>query len=317
MDILNSLQGVQENVLLSNYVTFKIGGPARYFFAAKNKEEIIEAARAAGENNIPYYIIGGGSNLLVNDAGFNGLVIKIQNTGFQIQDTKIIADAGVSLSKLVIESVNAGLSGLEWAMGVPGTIGGAVYGNAGAYGHSVSESVYKVRTISPQDFLIKEYNFDECGFVYRGSAFKKKDEIIIEVEIELAKGNEEECRKKSREAIEDRRKKTPAYPSAGCVFKNYQLKSESHENDPLVKNFPELAERVKGGKLGVGYLIDKCGLKGKQIGQAKIADTHGNWIVNLGGASSEDVRELISLAKKEVKGKWGIELEEETRFLGF
>jgi len=317
MDILNSLQGVQENVPISNYVTFKIGGPARYFFVAKNKEEIISAIKAAKEFNIPFYIIGGGSNLLVSDAGFNGLIIKIQTAGFQIQDTKIIADAGVSLSRLVIESVNAGLSGLEWAMGIPGTIGGAVYGNAGAYGHSISESIEKVTTISSLDYSIKEYDRNGCGFVYRGSAFKKMDEIIVDMALIFKEGDKNECQKKIREAIDHRKTKTPPYPSAGCPFKNYRLKSKNPEEDPLVKKFPELNGKIRAGKIGVGYMIDGCGLRGRQIGQAMVSHQHGNWIVNLGGATAKDVMELITVVKEEVKEKWGIELEEETRFLGF
>ena len=306
---------------LANHTTFKIGGPARYFFIAKNKEDIISAIKWANENGLPFFVLGGGSNLLVSDEGFNGLVIRIQNSKWnkfvasdsKIQNSHIIADAGVSLSRLVIESVNNGLTGFEWAMGIPGTIGGAVYGNAGAYGHSISESVEEIKALDEENQELRIKNQD-CGFVYRGSVFKKNQNIIIEVILRLKKGDKVESQKKIREVIEDRRKKTPPYASAGCMFKNYILKNEQ---DILLKNFPELAIRVKGGKLGVGYLIDQCGLKKKQIGQAMVSEEHANFIVNLGGATSKDVLALSEFARKEVKEKWGIDLEYETRFLGF
>ncbi len=311
--IMQLLFGIQENILLVDYTTFKIGGPARYFFVAKNQDEIISALQWANKNELSFFVLGGGSNLLASDAGFNGLVIKIQNTEYKIQDTKIIAGAGVNFGKLIIESINAGLTGLEWAMGIPGTVGGAVYGNAGAYGHSISENVEEIKAINEGNQELGISNQD-CGFVYRGSIFKENKNIITEVILRLNKGNKEESQKKIREAIEDRRKKTPPYPSAGCMFKNYVLENE---NDILVKNFPELASRVKGGKIGVGYLIDRCGLKGEQVGQAKVSEEHANFIINLGGATAQDILNLGELVKKEVKEKWGVALEYETRFLGF
>jgi UDP-N-acetylmuramate dehydrogenase len=321
-NILNLLSGVQKNIPLADYTTFKIGGPARYFFVAKKQEEIISALQVARESKLPVFILAGGSNILFSDKGFDGLVIKILNTQYIIQDTSIIADTSVSLSKLVIESVKAGLAGLEWAMGIPGTIGGAVFGNAGAYGHSISESVDKVITISPEIFSMKEYKRNECGFVYRGSIFKQKNEIILEVSLKLEKGNKEESQKRIKDIILERKKKTPSFPSAGSFFKNYVLQKD---DDPLIRNFPELAERVKGGKLGVGYLIDQCGLKGMKQGQAMVSHEHGNFIINLGsprfgeagGATAKDVLELAELCKQKVFGKYGIKLEEETRLVGF
>ncbi len=316
MSILDVLPGVQENVSLANYTTFKIGGPARYFFVAKNREDITSALKAAKESGIPYYIIGGGSNLLVSDKGFDGLVIKILNTQYTIHDTKIIADAGVSLGKLVIESVNASLAGLEWAMGIPGTIGGAIVGNAGAYGHSISEAVKEVKTLNAE-LQVSRYKFQDCGFAYRGSAFQQKNEIIIEVEIELEKGDQEKSREQIKDIISQRRTKVPPYPSPGSFFKNYRLESKDYKEDPLVKQFPDLIKKIRSNKIGVAYLIEQCGLKGKQVGGAKVADEHTNFIVNIGNATAEDVLGLADICKQKVKEKYGLELEPEKRFLGF
>ncbi len=320
-NILNLLSGVQKNIPLADYTTFKIGGPARYFFVAKSQEKIISAIKIAKENNVAVFILAGGSNILFSDKGFDGLVIKVQNANYEIQGGKIITDAGVSLSKLIIESINAGLTGLEWAMGIPGTIGGAVFGNAGAYGHSISESVEKVEVFNAGNQELGTRNQD-CEFGYRESIFKKNEELILKVILKLKKGNKEESQKQIRDIILERKKKTPPHASAGSFFKNYVLQKGE---DPLIKNFPELAARVKGGKLGVGYLIDQCGLKGEKQGQAMVSHEHGNFIVNLGStrfgeagmATARDVLKLAELCKKKVFEKYGIKLEEETILVGF
>lgn len=171
MTFNEKLNGIEENVVLADYTTFRIGGRAKYFLKAETKEDIIEALDWTGKNNLPYFILGGGSNLLVSDKGFEGLVIKVQSSEIKIEDSKILADAGVSLAKLVIGSANNNLTGLEWAAGIPGTIGGAVYGNAGAYGHSISESMMGGKAANLKGEIV---NFDkkDCGFYYRGSAFR-------------------------------------------------------------------------------------------------------------------------------------------------
>lgn len=316
MGILNDLPGLQENISLANHTTFRIGGPARYFFIAKNNDEIIRAVQSAKEENIPFYIMGGGSNLLVNDEGFDGLVIKISNNQYSISNGKIIAEAGVSLIKIIMETAKNGYSGLEWGFGIPGTIGGAVFGNAGAYGHSISESVEKVKILNDK-FQVSSYKFQDCQFGYRNSIFKKKDEIILEVTLKLEKGDREESQQVIKKIVSERKGKIPPYPSAGSVFKNYEVKSKNCKEDTLIKSFSTLLAKVKGDKIPTGYLIEQCGLKGKQIGRAKIADEHANFIVNLGGAKAKDVVALINLCKEKVEEKFGIELKEEIRYLGF
>lgn len=313
MNILEKLPGIKKDVLLSGYTTFKIGGPAKYFLIAQNVDDLIDAIEAARELSLPLFVLGGGSNLLVSDKGFDGLVVKLQITNFKVQNNTIIAGAGIPLSKLVIESVNNNLTGLEWAMGIPGTIGGAVAGNAGAYGHSTSEVVKGVKVILPKDGSYKEYENSNCGFDYRNSRFKGAGEIIVEVVLAFAAGDKERGWQKIKEIVSDRNKKHPPYPSAGSVFKNYRLK----DSDPLIEQFPDLTKKIKGGKIAVGHLIEQCGLKGKQIGGAKISEEHANFIVNPGGARAEDVVALIKLCQNEVKKKYNIILEEEIRYLGF
>jgi UDP-N-acetylmuramate dehydrogenase len=281
MNVLDMLD-IKENELLKNHSTFRIGGPARYFVVAKNKEEVLEAINFAKEKKLPYFIFGGGSNILFRDEGYEGVVIKIRSTKFEIRNNKIIAESGILLSQLVSFAIENNLSGLEWAIGIPGTIGGCVAGNCGAFGKSISENIVKVKTLD------KEYDREQCGFEYRESRFKKPSspEIILEIELELKKGNPEEIKKRIKNNLLQRKDRIPPFPSAGCVFKNPK-------------------------PLSAGKLIDECGLRGEKINNAQISENHANIIVNLGGAKAEDVLELIKICKEKVREKFKVDLEEE------
>ena len=261
----------RKNILLKKYTTFKIGGPVKYFFEAKTKKDLIEAIKAAKKLKLSFFILGGGSNLLVSDKGFNGLVIKF----------------GEPLSDLV-------LKGLEWASGVPGTVQGAIHGNAGAFGKSMADNVKSVEVLNLNDLKIKKLNNKDCKFGYRDSIFKKqKNLIILSAEMELKKSNKKEIEKKAKEYLKYKKETQPlSFFSAGSIFKN-------------PKNF------------SAAKLVGECGLKGKKIGKAQISKKHANFIVNLGDAQAEDVKKLINLAKKEVKKKNGIKLKEEIQYLGF
>ncbi len=262
---------IQENISLASYTTFKIGGPARYFLIVRDVAQAIDFAQ---EKNLPYFLLGGGSNLLVRDKGFNGVVIKLENKEIKLNGE---VDAGAKLSDLVDFTVKNDLTGLEWVAGIPGTVGGAIRGNAGAFGHSISEVIKEVKTFH------KETDYQ---FGYRDSVFKHNSDIILSAVFEFKKGV-------NRELIDEylkEREKHPLEPSAGCIFQNPK---------PLF----------------AGKLIEDCGLKGKRIGKAAISEKQANFIVNLGGAQAKDVFELIQLAKKEVKKKFNIELKEEIQYL--
>ncbi len=310
----NNLE-IKSNVDLSTLTTFKIGGPAKYFCEIKNSKDLKEAIDIAKELQKPYFILGNGSNLLVNDDGFDGLVIKIKNSEIKINDLgdffEITVDAGFLLPQLLAKTLEIGAQGLEWATGIPGAIGGSVYGNAGAYGQSIGESVEKVIALDPNTLKIKEFSKEECDFSYRNSVFKRNGFIILSAQLKLKKGDSETSRKMILNYIEQRKNKIPNYPSAGCVFKNIPLEKASLKS---LSKIP--SEIIKGNKIPVGYLIEQCSLKGKKIGDAQISPLHANFIVNLGKATANDVYQLIKLCKQNVLEKFDIKLEEEIQYLG-
>ena len=304
----------QKNILLKNHTSFKIGGPAKYFFEAENGKEIVKALVEAKRLKSPVFIFSGGSKLLVSDEGFNGLVIKIQNSKIKNQNdnskSKIYCEAGAALSRLVSVSIKKGLTGLEWAVGIPGTVGGAVHGNAGAFGSSISKSVKSVSALNRKTLKTKKYSNKECFFGYRDSIFKKNKDIILSVELRLGKGNREKSSEILKECLKRRKERIPQYPSVGSIFKNLKFNSL---NKKVKKIIPE--DKIKGGMVPAGYLIEKCGLKGKKIGGAKISEQQANIIVNFKKAKAKDVSLLIDLARKQVKKKFGVGLEEEIIYL--
>jgi len=302
---------IRENVLLRDYTTFKIGGPARYFFVAKNKEEIKEAILWAKKKKLPFFILGGGSNVLFSDNGFNGLVIKLQNRQYEIRNSKVIAEAGVPLQKLVLESAKKGLSGLENLAGIPGTLGGAIWGNAGAFGKEIGDLVEEVKVldVGSSRFEVKKLQKIGCKFGYRNSIFKKKKNwIILEATLKLKRKKKKEIEEKMKEILKLRKEKQPLeFPSAGSVFKNVPIRK-------IPKKIRErFKEKIKNGFLSAGALIEAAGLKGYQIDGAKISEKHTNFILNVKNAKAKDVVALMNLIKKRVKNKFEITLEEETQ----
>lgn len=319
MEIKDYLPKVKENISLAEYTTLKIGGDARYFFVAKNKEDLIKAVKSAKELGLPLFILGGGSNILFSDDGFDGLIIKNEMSDYGIRESysgefTIYAESGADLSGLVSLAQEKGLSGIEWAVGVPGTIGGAIYGNAQAFYFKISDFVKEIEMLDMETLEIKELSNEECTFSPKNSIFKKnKKLIIVSVVLDLKKGDKEEISEKMKEFLSHRKKKHPLdFPSAGSVFINKEIKIEDPE---LLKKFPELEEINKSGMIPSGFLVDKCGLKGKKIGQAQISEKHANFIINLGGAKAEDVLALIKLMKEKVKETFGISLEEEIQII--
>ena len=306
---------INKNISLAPLTSFKIGGPAKYFLEAKNADEVVEGLKWAKKNKIKYFVLGGGSNILISDRGFNGLVIKLQITNYKLLNNKLVVGVSLSLAKLVSVSIKEGLAGLEWAAGIPGTLGGAIYGNTGAMGHSISESVENIKVLR-NGALINLKN-EDIKFAYRKSIFQKNKDIILEIELKLQKGDKEEIKKLIKENLLKRSSNQPHYPSAGCVFRNFSLRLTSLGLAKLSEKYPELDNFKKSGAVSAGWLVEKCGLKGKQIGQAQISEKHANFIVNLGGAKAEDVIALINLVKKTVKNKFNFDLKEEIQYVDF
>lgn len=309
MEIKEKLADIQENVPLAPLTTFRIGGPARYLYLARNKEDVIQAVKAARECQIRFFILGGGSNLLVADKGFDGLVIKVQSSKIKVKNETIEVESGAIFGKAVADSIKAGLTGLEWAVGIPGTVGGAVYGNAGAFGHHLSEVVEKAKVLD-ENGQVKVLSNEDCQFGYRDSIFKHQPWTILGTTLKLKRGDSTKSQKLVQGYLSRRR--TPSHPSAGSVFKNIAISDLPPETGKIVPK-----EKIKEGMVPTGYLIEQCGLKGEQIGGAKISEKHANFIVNPGEAKAIDVVELIRLCKERVKEKFGIELEEEIQYLGF
>jgi len=277
----------QRNILLKNHTTFKIGGRAKYFFTAKNKTGLIKAVTEAKKLNLPFFVLGGGSNLLVSDKGYPSLVIQTKNQKIKVKNNVILAEAGVSLSRLVGLAFKNSLTSLAWAAGIPGTVGGAIFGNAGAFGESMKDIIKEVEVFDAKKNKLRKLKNKNCQFSYRSSIFKKNPNLIIlACHVILGAGDRQEIKQKMQEHLNYRYERHPKEPSAGSIFKNPKGSSARE-------------------------LIDICGLKGKKIGGAQISKIHSNFIVNFNKASSQDALKLINLIKKEVNKKFKIKLKEE------
>jgi len=288
-------KGLKRNIALARHTTYKIGGPADYFINIKDFEELKKASKFADDNSLPIFILAGGSNVLFSDEGFRGLVIKIDNKQSRVDGNKIIADAGVLINDLVSQSIENSLAGLEWAGGLPGTIGGAIRGNAGCFKGEIKDIVKEVAAIT-YGGEIKLYKGEDCRFNYRDSIFKHSKEIIMSAVFKLRAGNRENLKAIAFDHIKYRQVKYRT-PSCGSVFKNCFLED--------------------GSVLPAGALIEACGLTGKTIGGARITEEHSNIIHNFNNAKATDVLDLINLAKKKTKKEFSIELEEEVQLVGF
>ena len=315
-NILEKLPGVKKNIPLKNYTTFKIGGLAKYFFIAKTKEDLLKALAVAKNNKLSVFILGGGSNILVSEKGFNGLVIKIDICDIKFDGNKVYAGAGVNSTKLAYLAADNNLFGFEWASGMPGTIGGAIYGNAQAFGTKISHALESVEALNLKTLQLKNFTKEQCKFSLKNSIFKKnKNLVIISAVLKFKNGQAKEIKNQIKEFLHYRRTKHPMnFPSAGSVFVNPEIVIK---NKKLLEKFPELKEHNEKGIIPAGYLTAKCGLAGKKIGGAQISEKHANFIINTGNAKAKDVLALIKLVQKKVKIKFGISLEPEVQLVTY
>jgi len=306
----------KKNEILAKHTNFRIGGQADFFVEVINDSEVEEAVKVAEVTGVPYFILGGGSNVLISDDGFRGLVIKIANRNVQIDGTTVTAGAGAMTSMVAGKVIKNGLTGLEWAVTIPGTIAGAVVGNAGCHGSEIRDVVKSVKVLRQNEIV--ELSKEDCNFQYRESIFKSTDnnDVILEVVLELEECDSEICKQKADGFIAKRKEAQPFdNSSAGCIFKNFTFK-----NDDQVAKLNSVLE-VPGSMLAnksisAGWLVDQLGLKGIGVGDAVVSDKHGNFILNKGQATAKDVLELISLIKQRAHDRVGVELKEEVRYLG-
>ena len=283
------------NEPMSEHTTFKIGGPADLFIEPKSEEEAAEAVSICRENNVSITVIGNGSNLLVSDDGIEGAVICFgrEFSKITVEDTKIYAESGAMLSHVCIAAGDNGLTGLEFAFGIPGAVGGAVFMNAGAYGGNISDVVVSSLCYDTRTDCIRKIDLEEHEFKYRESIYSKNPHLIIlAVMMELVPGKNADIIAEMNKNVRARKEKQPLeFPSAGSVFKR-----------PLGHY--------------AGEMIEKSGLKGFRIGGAEVSEKHAGFIINRGTATSKDVLDLIEHIKKTVYENYEVELECEVRFIG-
>lgn len=285
-------ENIKYNESMSKHTSFKVGGNADIFALVDSEEKLQKVLKIVKENNMPITIVGNGTNLLVRDGGIRGIVIKYTANNYEIKNDKVKVSTGISNARLAKILLDNNLSGFEFAAGIPGTIGGALVMNAGAYGGEIKDLVEKTKYIDLNNNEIKVINNDEQKFEYRKSIFQSINCIILETIFQLNEGDKEVIKQKMDEYAKKRKESQPLeFPSAGSTFK-------------------------RGEDYITAKLIDECGLKGKQIGGAMVSEKHAGFIVNVGGATAQDILDLISYVKKEVLEKKGKIINLEIEILG-
>jgi len=302
---------VSTDTPLAPHTRFGIGGPADVYVETRNAESFVAAIEAARASGLDTMVIGSGTNLIVSDEGFRGIVLRFRADGLAAEGESVTADAGAELQDLVDFTIGKGLQGLETLSGIPGSVGAAVYGNAGAYGHSISERVIRVRFYDGS--AIRVFSGEQCQFQYRESVFKRhKDWVIFSTELRLDPADAAVLRRTADDIVKVRNEKFPVtMKCAGSIFKNLLLRELPPEVAAAVP-----AAVVREGKVAAAYFLEQVGAKGIERGQIRVATYHANLIYNAGGGSAADLCVLIADLKERVRRRFGIELEEEVQYVG-
>ncbi|MFW6237865.1 MAG: UDP-N-acetylmuramate dehydrogenase [Halanaerobiales bacterium] len=291
---LNEVAGleVKENTPLSSYTSFKVGGPADIFIVPETVKELREAIKIINNSKLPWFILGKGSNVIASDRGYRGVIIFTgELTSTSVDNNSITAETGITLNKLAGRALEAGLKGLEFAAGIPGTLGGALFMNAGAYGGEIKDLLETTEVINPRGEK-KLLSKKEMDLSYRNSRLQNQPLIATRATLQLKPGNKETIKQQMRELNDKRHRKQPlSWPSAGSAFK----RPEGHY---------------------AGKLIEEAGMKGTRVGGAQVSKKHAGFIINLGNASATDIKKLIKTVQKEVYRNSGVHLEPEPKFLG-
>ncbi len=303
---------VSRDAPLASYTRFAIGGPADIYAETGNEDSFIRALAVARASGLDYMVMGGGTNLIVSDEGFRGIMLRFVADRIAAVGVEVACDAGASLQDLVDFTVDRGLKGLETLAGIPGSAGAAVYGNAGAYGHSISESLRQVRFFDGE--RVRVFGSAECEFHYRESVFKRhKEWIIFSAELHLEPGDGAALRKTADDILKVRNEKFPvSMKCAGSVFKNFLL---AELPATVAAQVPEKV--IREGKVPAAYFLEQVGAKGMSHGDIHVASYHANLIYNAGQGTATDLRALIGELKALVRSRFGIELEEEVQYVGF
>jgi UDP-N-acetylmuramate dehydrogenase len=293
---------VARGVPLAPMTTFKVGGPADWFIEIRAAEELAPVLAAARDAEVPVAVLGGGSNVLIADRGVRGAVLHLRLNGIsQPAPGRVRAEAAVTINGLVRWTVGRGVAGIEAWAGTPGTVGGAIYGNAHYNGRNIGDLVTHAALVSRDGRLVTATR-DELAFAYDTSRLKTTGEILVWAEFETSTGETDRLRETARASLAHRKRTQPLEsPSAGCIFQNPDPAS-----DPLPKDVPASA----------GALVDRVGLKGAREGHARISDTHANFFINEGGATAADIRTLIERARAAVRDRFGVELRDEIVMMG-
>jgi len=302
---------VSRQTPLALYTRFGIGGPADIYAETGSAEAFVAALAVARSSGIPTMVIGGGTNLIVSDNGYRGIVLRYRGDRLLSANGRISADAGAPLQGLVDFAIARGLAGLETLSGIPGSVGAAIYGNAGAYGHSISERVVSVRFFDGQSLRI--FDREQCQFQYRESIFKQhKEWMILGLEVRLTVGDAAALRSAADEILKVRNEKFPVtMKCAGSIFKNLLLR----ELPPGVAELVP-ASAVREGKVPAAWFLDQVGAKGMSRGEIHVAAYHANLIYNSGAGTAADLCALIAELRALVRQRFGLELEEEVQYVG-
>lgn len=295
-------ENVRRNAPLAPLTTFKVGGPADWLVDLHGSEALRTAVAIAKDARLPVTVLGGGSNVLVSDAGVRGIVIRVHGGDVRALDASTVrADAGVTINGFVRWTINRGIAGLEAWAGTPGTVGGAVYGNAHFKGRLISELIVSVSLVTPAG-SIEDVPASRMEFGYDFSRLHRTHEIVVSADFRVSSGDPRALRATARESLAFRKRTQPLESaSAGCIFQN-----PDPARDPVPEGIPPSA----------GALVDRAGLKGAREGGARVSTTHANFIVNEGGATARDIRALIDRCKSEVHARFGVALREEIVCLG-
>lgn len=284
--MLNNICDFEENVNLKNYNTYKIESSTKYLAFPKSIDELIKLLKYLNDNNKKYFLLGNGSNIILPDEEFDGVVISFKYLNkYDIKKNKVYAEAGTMLPKMAMDTINHSLKGLEWATGIPGTVGASILGNAGAYLHEIMEYVDEINVLD-KDLSLKTLTKEDITYDYRTTSLKENRQyIIVSAVFNLENGNIEESMELVKDRLKRRQESQPLdYPSAGSVFRNPS------------KEMP------------AGKLIEELGFKGKSIGGAEVSIKHANFIINKNNALSKDIKDLISVIKESVKKEYNIDL---------